>query len=144
MSWTILKVSLLKTRHLFLCKTLQPSPGFTTDILWGWLCWGTLHPTGFPPLERKEQGAPTSSWGSLVLVELLCLLLGGSGIGCCGSSWTQRMPRCGSARTSNNHREGRCWIPTLSHSPSPALPRLIPTRVTERKKTPSCKSNDSC
>lgn len=44
------------------------------------------------------------------------------------------MPRYGSSRISINHQEGRCWLPAPSCSPSSALPRLIHTRVTERKK----------
>lgn len=47
-------------------------------------------------------------------------------------------PRYGHGRTSTDHREGRCWLPALS-PPSPALPRLIPTRVTEEE-TPSSRA----
>lgn len=132
----LLKVNLLKTRD----KTSQFSPGFTTDIFGGAAVLGDTPPhSGF---WRRARGRvhPAGSWrlpcagGAAVPgpEEILGLQRGSRGwdIGDHGNwdikPWEWGMLRCGTGRTHINHREGRCWLPALPHSPPSALPRLVP------------------
>lgn len=68
-------------RDLFFCKTPWLSSGFTTDISGVQLCWGHSNPLQVSTLGGKQGAGCTHHCpgGSLVLVELLCLVLGAPG-----------------------------------------------------------------